>query len=87
MSKLLGDKRLGENIRRIRLSCGLTQEQTVAKLQVLGSPISRSTYSLIEMGRGNLFVSDLVGLQQIFDVPYEEFFRGISSSRQSMRNR
>ena len=81
MSKLLGDKKLGENIRRIRLSCGLTQEQTVAQLQVLGSPISRSTYSLIEMGRGNLFVSDLVGLQQIFDVPYDEFFRGISSFR------
>ena len=51
MSKLLGNEKLGENIKRIRLSCGLTQEQTVAKLQLLGSPLSRSTYSLIEMGR------------------------------------
>ena len=60
MTKLIGGQLLGANIKRIRLECGLTQEQTVAKMQVLGSPISRSTYSLIEMGRGNLFVSDLV---------------------------
>lgn len=62
MSKLLGNEILGENIKRIRLARGLTQEQTVARLQVLGSPLSRSTYSLIEMGRGNIFVNDLVGV-------------------------
>ncbi len=33
MSKLLGNKILGENIKRIRLARGLTQEQTVARLQ------------------------------------------------------
>ena len=83
MPKLLGNEILGENIKRIRLSCGLTQEQTVARLQVLGSPISRSTYSLIEMGRGNLFVSDLVGLKTVFNVSYDEFFVGIQPSRSS----
>ena len=82
MSKLLGStSTLGENIRRIRIQCGLTQEQTVAKLQTLGSPISRSTYSIIEMGRGNLYVNDLVGLQKVFGVPYEEIFRDISPAR------
>ena len=74
---------LGQNIQRILTECGLTQEQTVAKIQVLGSPLSRSTYSLIEMGRGNLFVSDLVALKMVFQVDYEEFFRGIGPSRQS----
>lgn len=83
MSKLLSNEILGKNIKRIRLSCGLTQEQTVAKLQVLGSPLSRSTYSLIEMGRGNLFVNDLVGLQTVFNVSYEEIFKDISPSRDS----
>lgn len=81
MPKLLGNKELGENIKRIRLSCGFTQEQTVAKLQLLGSPLSRSTYSLIEIGRGNIFVNDLVALQNVFDVGYEEFFKGILPSR------
>lgn len=82
MTKLLGSEQLGCNIQRIRLERGLTQEQTVAKLQVLGSPLSRSTYSLIEMGRGNIFVSDLVALQRVFNVDYEEFFRDIPPSRQ-----
>ena len=81
MTKLLGAEQLGRNIQRIRLEHGLTQEQTVAKLQVLGSPLSRSTFSLIEMGRGNIFVSDLVALQKVFKVNYEEFFRDISPSR------
>ena len=83
MSKLLGCEILGENIRRIRISRGLTQEQTVAKLQTLGSPLSRSTYSIIEMGRGNIFVNDLVGLQKVFNVSYEEFFVDIPPSRSS----
>ncbi len=82
MTKLLGAEQLGRNIQRIRLECGLTQEQTVAKLQVLGSPLSRSTFSLIEMGRGNLFVSDLVALQMVFQVDYKEFFRNIPPARQ-----
>lgn len=33
MTKLLCDETLGENIKRIRLARGLTQEQTVARLQ------------------------------------------------------
>lgn len=82
MTKLLGSEQLGRNIRRIRMGRGLTQEQTVAKLQVLGSPLSRSTFSLIEMGRGNVFVSDLVALQMVFKVDYNEFFRDIPPARQ-----
>lgn len=82
MTKLLGSEQLGRNIRRIRMGRGLTQEQTVAKLQVLGSPLSRSTFSLIEMGRGNVFVSDLVALQMVFQVDYNEFFRDIPPARQ-----
>ncbi len=85
MSKLIGAELLGRNIRRIRQERGLTQEQTVARLQVLGSPLSRSTFSLIEMGRGNVFVSDLVAMKTVFQVNYEEFFRDISPARKGKR--
>ena len=83
MEKLLTNKKFSENLKRIRKQKGLTQEQTVTKLQLTGSPISRSTYSLIEMGRGNIFISDLVGLKQIFDVDYADFFDGISAYREN----
>ena len=79
--KILCSEIFGQNLQRIRNSCQLTQEQTVAKLQVLGSPLSRSTYSLIELGRGNIYISDLVGLRKIFNVEYEEFFRNIPTNR------
>lgn len=79
--KLLKSNIFGENLKRIRLSCNLTQEETIARLQVLGSPLSRSTYSLIESGRGNLYISDLVGLRKVFGVEYSEFFENISTVR------
>ena len=83
MEKLLTNKKFSQNLKKIRVQKKLTQEQTVAKLQLLGSPISRSTYSLIEMGRGNIFISDLVGLQQIFNVDFKDFFDGISVQREN----
>lgn len=81
MTKLIVNQTFGHNLQRIRHDSGLTQEQTVERLQLLGSPLSRSTYSLIELGRGNLFVSDLVGLQKIFNVDFAVFFDGITVPR------
>lgn len=77
MTKILVNEKFGKNLQRIRSQKRLSQAQTTAKLNVLGSPISRSTYSLIELGRGNIYVTDLVALQKIFDVDYAEFFKGI----------
>ena len=81
MTKLLKNGEFAKNLKRLRLAAGLSQEQTVLKLQLLGSPISRSTYSLIESGKGNIFVSDLVGLRQIFKAEYYEFFENITAER------
>jgi len=83
MAKLLGSETLGRNIQRLRQERGLTQSETVAQMQVLGSPLSRSTFSLIEMGRGNIFASDLVALKMVLQVEFEEFFRDIPPSRQA----
>ena len=47
-------------------------------MQLLGSTMSRSTYSKIELGAGNLKVSDLIALKQIYNADYAEFFEGIS---------
>lgn len=81
--KILTNKQLSVNIRALRHSSKLSQEQTVAKLQVLGSTLSRSTYSLIELGKGNIYVTDLVGLKNVFNADYSEFFIGITPKRDS----
>ncbi len=69
---------LGANIRRCRMERHLTQEQTVAKMQLLGVDISRGTYSQIECGIVNIRVEDLLALQKIFGIEIGEFFDGMS---------
>ncbi len=81
MTKLITNRVFGQNVQELRCSRGLTQEQTVTQLRALGSPISRSTYALIEIGRGNIYVSDLVALQKIFGVDFSAFFENIPTSR------
>ncbi len=69
---------LGANIRRFRMERHLTQEQTVAKMQLLGVDISRGTYSQIECGIVNIRVEDLLALREIFGIEIGEFFDGMS---------
>lgn len=76
--KIKTDVTLGRNLRRIRKSRKLTQEQVVAKMQLLGFDISRSIYSQIECGTYNIKVTELIALKQIYDVKFEDFFMNIS---------
>jgi len=75
MQYILQDIHIGRNIARLRRQHGLTQEQAVARMQLMGSAISRATYSKIETGTRNIKASDLAALKEVFGVPFEEFFR------------
>lgn len=77
MQKIKSDLNLGGNIRKLRIRSGMTQEQVVAKLQVMGLPISRSSYAKIEANLLNIRVSELVGLRNIFNCRFEDFFEGL----------
>ena len=78
MQKLKQDLSIGENIRKIRLASGLTQEQAVAQLQVLGCNISRGTYAKIEAGLYNIRISELLSMAHIFHVTVDKFFENLS---------
>ena len=68
---------IGKNIRKLRKQSGLTQEQTVAKLQLMGLDIIRSVYSRYEIDRLNIRISELVALKLIFNCEYNDFFAGM----------
>ena len=68
---------IGHNIQALRKKAGLTQDQTVAKLQLMGLEISKSTYAKIETNRMNIRVSELVALSQIFGAQFNDFFEGL----------
>jgi len=69
---------IGRNIRKFRLENQMTQEQTVAKMQLLGLEISRSAYSQLECGTYNIKVSELLALCEIFHVGIADFFESIT---------
>ncbi len=69
---------IGSNIRRFRIENKMTQEQTVARMQLLGIEISRGTYSQIECGISNIKVQELLALAEIFHVGIADFFKGMS---------
>ena len=76
--KIRRDMNIGENLKRLRKSAGLSQEKLCAKLQLLGVDIQRSTYEKYEGGELNVRVSVLVGLSEIYGCSYDEFFLGLS---------
>lgn len=75
--KIKQDLNIGNNIRELRKKSKLTQEQVVARLQLQGIEISRSTYSQIECGTYNIRISELVALSELFDVDYNAFFQNL----------
>lgn len=77
MQKIRPDMDIGQNIQRLRNNAGLTQEQTVAQIQLMNLEISKSTYAKLETNRMNIKVSELVALCKIFDTDISEFFEGL----------
>lgn len=73
----INDISLGNNLRNLRLSANLTQEQVVAQLQLRNISISRSIYSQIEGGTYNIKVSELLALAEIFRTDFNTIFNGV----------
>ena len=78
MQKLRPDMDIGHNIQRLRKKTGLTQDQTVAKLQLMGLEVSKSSYAKIETNRMNIRISELVALKEIFGAQMNDFFEELS---------
>lgn len=77
MTKLLQDLNLGTNLKLIRNSRKMTQEDVCVQLSLHGRPMSQSTYAQIESGRRNIFLSDLIALKDVFGVSYDDFFQNL----------
>ena len=79
MQKLRPDMDIGKNIQSQRKRCGLTQESTVAQLQIMGLNISRSTYAKIEKNAYNIRLTELVALKHIFKMDsFDPFFENLT---------
>ena len=68
------EKALGQNIRRLRMERGLSQEQVAAQMQVRGCDVTRSAFAKIEAGQRHIYPDELMHLRSIFGVAYDEMF-------------
>ena len=70
---------IGHNIQKLRKAAGLTQDQVVAKMQLMGLEISKSTYAKIETNRMNIRISELVAVKEIFGAEFNDFFADLTN--------
>ena len=75
--KIRRDRNMGENLRRLRLDAGISQEKLCAELQRRGCDIGRTTYAKYESGELNIRVSVIIELRKIYNCSYDEFFVGL----------
>ena len=68
------EKKIGNNIRKLREKAGLTQEQVAAKLQLNGCDITRSAVAKIEVGQRHLYPDEILLLKAILSASYDDIF-------------
>lgn len=66
------ERKIGENIKRLRQKNYLSQDELAAKLQIKGCDITRSAVAKIEVGQRHLYADEIRVLKRIFKVSYED---------------
>ncbi len=68
------EKKLGQNIRKLRIQAGLTQEQIATQLQLNNCDITRSAYAKIEVGQRHIYPDEIKLIKSILNVDYDDLF-------------
>ena len=65
------DSVVGQQIRAVRETRGMTQEQLAAQLQIRDCDVTRSAVAKMEVGQRHIYAVELRALRDILNVPYE----------------
>ena len=66
------EKRVGDNIRRLREAADMTQESLAAQMQLRGCDIS--AVAKIEVGQRHLYPDEIILIKEILGVEYDAVF-------------
>ncbi|MBQ7099788.1 MAG: helix-turn-helix transcriptional regulator [Oscillospiraceae bacterium] len=69
------EKKIGNNIRRLREAQNMTQDTLAAKLQLSGCDITRSAVAKIEVGQRHLYPDEIILIRKILNTSYEAIFK------------
>lgn len=65
------ETKVGNNIRKIRESIGMTQDTLAAKLQLSGCDITRSAVAKIEVGQRHLYPDEIILIRKILNTTFD----------------
>ena len=80
--KIRRDRNMGDNLRRLRIDKGISQEKLCADLQRRGCDIGRTTYAKYEAGELNIRASVIIELRKIYNCTFDDFFEGLDVSEE-----
>ena len=80
--KIRRDRSMGDNLRRLRIDTGISQEKLCAELQRRGCDIGRTTYAKYEAGELNIRASVIIELRKIYNCTFDDFFEGLDVSEE-----
>ncbi len=66
------EKKVGENIKMLRLKANLTQEVLSSKMQLAGCDITRSAVAKIEVGQRHIYPDEIILIKKILKTTYDE---------------
>lgn len=69
------ERRIGQNVKALRESAGLTQDMLATKLQLKGCDITRSAIAKIEVGQRHLYPDELLLIKEILNANYDNIFK------------
>lgn len=68
------EKKLGENLKKIRLTKKLSQEKLSLLLQLNGCDLTKSAIAKIEVGQRHMYPDEIKALKKALNISYEDFF-------------
>ena len=68
------EKKLGENLKKIRLRKKLSQEKLSLLLQLNRCDLTKSAIAKIEVGQRHMYPDEIKALKEALNISYEDFF-------------
>ncbi len=68
------EAKIGNNVRKIRESKGMTQDALAAAMQLNGCDITRSAVAKIEVGQRHLYPDEIILIRKILNTTFDAIF-------------
>lgn len=66
------EKKIGENIKALRIKANFSQEKLSAKLQLEGCDLTRSAIAKIEVAQRHIYPDEIIAIAKVLSADYND---------------